>query len=523
MAGHICESFCQHQLQAIKSTFKYFKYFALTLGIILTFMMFYTSEDIQTMPIRQIKENTDSANFPIRQIKDSRSTDSATFPFRQIKESEDSVKSPFRQVKETKVSANRPFRQIKKSKDSAKFPFRQMKENTDFANFPLRQITYTANFPIRQINESTNAKLLAAKLSSKHYVPYPHAEKVTSKHVIDSETLRILFWTKWSSKTWWFLPDTSMVSCGGLKCQYTHDKSLADVSDALLFFVRKKNYVKENATIQSAHPKSRNPKQYWVGHFQGPPSYGDFDDLDKLNNMYNLSSSYHHEADVRTRYGYCHELNSSETLGSNYARGKTGLVSWFVSHCDTENGRKDFVIKLKEHIEVHVYGGCTDEQLESLGKQCETNKANKRNCNDARDTMNSHKFYLAFENTNCVDYITEKVYKILEPHMTTVPIIMSGVDNLQNILPPKSYIDVNDFSSAKKLAEYLLRLDRNDDLYNEYFAWRSSYRCILNWIPCSFCESFHGVYGRQNTLFTDTRAIFGKEENCEKPVSYDVI
>ena len=47
--------------------------------------------------------------------------------------------------------------------------------------------------------------------------------------------------------------------------------------------------------------------------------------------------------------------------------------------------------------------------------------------------------------------------------MTTVPIII-------NLLPPKSYIDVNDFSSAKELAEYLLHLDKNDDLYNEYFA-----------------------------------------------------
>ena len=370
------------------------------------------------------------------------------------------------------------------------------------------------NILMRQ--NTKNRSMPNANLSSELYIPYPHAEKVKSTHVIDSETLRILFWTKWSSNVWWFLPKTSIVKCGGLKCQYTHDKSLADVSDALLFFVRKRNYVKG---ITSAHPKVRNPKQYWIGHFQGPPSYGDFDfdDLDKLNNMYNLSSSYHHKADVRTRYGYCHELNHSETLENNYTRGKKGLVSWFVSNCDTQNKRKEFVIELKKHIKVHVYGGCTDEQLESLGTQCAENKAPTRHCNKARNTMNSHKFYLAFESTNCVDYITEKVYKILEQHMATVPIIMSGVDNLQNLLPPKSYIDVNDFSSAKELAEYLLRLDKNDDLYNEYFAWRSSYRCILNWIPCSFCEAFHGVHGRQNTLFTDTRAIFGKE-NCEKPV-----
>ena len=407
--------FCQ--LQVMKSTFKYFIYFSLTVGIFITFMMLPSSEQVEKM----------------------------------------------------------------------------------------------TNSKLKNIRTKHNSK------TTKFYIPIPHAKEVKSSHVIDSETLRILFWNKWSSDTWWFLPNTSLVTCGSVKCQYTHDKSLADVSDALMFYVRKRNYVQGGAIIDSVHPKSRNPKQYWIGHFQGPPSYGDFDDLNKLNNIYNLSSSYHHEADVRTPYGYCHELNPSETLKKNYARGKKGIVSWFVSHCHTPNKRKEYVIKLKKHIKVHVYGECKDKELGSRGKQCESNKVNYRNCDDARDTMNSHKFYLAFESTNCVDYITEKVYKILQPHMTTVPIIMSRAENLQNLLPPKSYIDVNDFSSAKKLAEYLLRLDRNDDLYNEYFAWRSSYRCILNWIPCSFCEAFHGVHGRQNTLFTDTRAIFGNEENCEKP------
>ena len=424
MAGPACWSLCQPRV--ITSTFKYFKYFLLIVGIIISCRTLSYSEEVENMSIKLTQKSNDKL------------------------------------------------------------------EN------------------IRQNPKSVN-------LSSKLYIPYSHAEEVKSTHVIDSQTLRILFWTKWCSDVWWwFLPKTSIVNCGGLKCQYTHDKGLADVSDALLFFVRKSTYAK--TTIVSAHPAFRNPKQYWVGHFQGPPSYGDFEELKKLNYIYNLSSSYHHKADVRTPYGYCHELNPSETLESNYARGKKGLVSWFVSHCNTQNKRKEFVIKLKKHIKVHVYGECKDKELGSRGKQCKPLKGNRQNCSDSRDTVNSHKFYLAFENTNCVDYITEKVYKILQPQMTTVPIIMNGVDNLQNLLPPKSYIDVNDFSSAKELAEYLLRLDRNDDLYNEYFAWRSSYRCILNWIPCSFCEAFHGAYGRQNTIFTDTRAIFGKKENCEKPV-----
>ena len=372
------------------------------------------------------------------------------------------------------------------------------------------------NIPNEASEESTASSNLSPKLYN--FIPVPQAKEVNSTEAVDSGTLRILFWTKWCKNNWWFLPNTSVVNCGGFKCQYTTDKALADVSDALVFYVHGWRIYSGNATVESVHPKSRNPKQYWIGHYQGPPSQGDFDDLEKLNNIYNLSSSYNDKADIRSPYGDCYQLNHSETLKSNYASGKTGLASWFVTHCNTENGRKQFVIELKKYMTVNVYGGCKDTQLGSLGKPCDTNQINLINCDDARDTMNSHKFYLAFENTNCVNYITEKVYKILEPHMTTVPIIMSGVNNLKKLLPPKSYIDVNDFSSAKSLAIYLLHLDKNDELYNEYFAWRSSYRCILNWIPCTFCKGFHEINGRQNTLLSDARAIFGKQENCEKPV-----
>ena len=38
--------------------------------------------------------------------------------------------------------------------------------------------------------------------------------------------------------------------------------------------------------------------------------------------------------------------------------------------------------------------------------------------------------------------------------------------------PFKSYIHVDDFEDAKGLAEYLHKLDQDDQLYNEYFKWK---------------------------------------------------
>jgi len=74
-------------------------------------------------------------------------------------------------------------------------------------------------------------------------------------------------------------------------------------------------------------------------------------------------------------------------------------VAWFVSNCGAKNNRLEFAHQLQKHIDVDIYGGCGtkncprhsgDHCLEVLAKE--------------------YKFYLAFENSNCRDYITEKFY-----------------------------------------------------------------------------------------------------------------
>jgi Glycosyltransferase family 10 (fucosyltransferase) C-term len=68
----------------------------------------------------------------------------------------------------------------------------------------------------------------------------------------------------------------------------------------------------------------------------------------------------------------------------------------------------------------------------------------------------------------CKDYVTEKMVHALE--YETVPIVYG--DGNYRIFPPKSYIHVYDYPNPAKLADYLLKLDQNDTLYNEYMEWR---------------------------------------------------
>ncbi len=46
------------------------------------------------------------------------------------------------------------------------------------------------------------------------------------------------------------------------------------------------------------------------------------------------------------------------------------------------------------------------------------------------------------------------------------------------VAPPHSYLNVEDFSSPKALAEHLLFLDQNPAAYLSYFWWRDHYRAV---------------------------------------------
>lgn len=57
-----------------------------------------------------------------------------------------------------------------------------------------------------------------------------------------------------------------------------------------------------------------------------------------------------------------------------------------------------------------------------------------------------YKFYLAFENSLCHDYVTEKFYNALL--FNTVPVVYGGAD-YETLAPLGSFINVNKFSSGK--------------------------------------------------------------------------
>ena len=80
------------------------------------------------------------------------------------------------------------------------------------------------------------------------------------------------------------------------------------------------------------------------------------------------------------------------------------MAAWLVSNCDSPSNRSGLVKRLQEcGVDVKIYGRCSAEKCKD---------------NDCWKEAVKAKFYLAFENSLCTDYVTEKLYK-----MTFYPII----------------------------------------------------------------------------------------------------
>ena len=63
-----------------------------------------------------------------------------------------------------------------------------------------------------------------------------------------------------------------------------------------------------------------------------------------------------------------------------------------------------------------------------------------------------HRFYLAFENSMCDDYVTEKLFEqMAATELPLVPVVMGGAD-YADIVPERSVIDVRDFGGPADLA-----------------------------------------------------------------------
>jgi hypothetical protein len=304
-----------------------------------------------------------------------------------------------------------------------------------------------------------------------------------------------------------------------LRCSYLEEDEDASLADVVVFRGARLETPLAQRYLQTP---SRPPNQRWIFlENEPPPRVLSKVNLTRYNAVFNLTSTFSLEADIyradMRRHRRCTlDADRYETLKDvDYTHKKRNgtVVAWFVSRCKSQSKRERYVRLLRKHIDVDIYGGCGTM---SCGNRFDSDE----NCHEKLlHGDNSYKFYLSFENSLCTDYVTEKLWAL--ERLDVVPVVL-GLADYSKMIPNDTFINVKDFPSPKELAEYLHKLDRDPEMYNQYIRNRNSLKCSLmhEYKPweCILCERMHAMAGKTSVV-NDLNKAWGLEQ-CMSPVNF---
>ena len=226
-------------------------------------------------------------------------------------------------------------------------------------------------------------------------------------------------------------------------------------------------------------PPVRDPGALWVFQTTEPP-WLNITTSSAWDGVFNYSVIY--KADTfGSRYSFRDTIKRKpipETYDFAALNGKRWANAlWFTSHCGQNHkvpvtsARETYATELAKYIHIDVF--TKTEDCMQLLRPLVRNDMYK-----VEPKMKEYTFYLAFENSLCEDYITEKLWKVLEDDESyTIPVVLGGlsIDEYRKVAPPNSFIHVKNFTSIKALADHLKFVAGSAKAFNYYMQWRNEY------------------------------------------------
>ena len=345
---------------------------------------------------------------------------------------------------------------------------------------------------------------------------------VSSKTPSPSGDHLVLLWTDLFDERYWhqqayFDTSTSVTCKARFQCRFTRDRTRLAQASLVAFHL----YDIAKNELAERQP-SRPNEQSWVFitgespvnfYYQNPSFYPRL-----LDDTFDGSISYKYDSPFSIfsnkfihRSAVSHEQRQ---LNANSVRGKRKAIVWFVSNCVTFSRREKYVEQLRRFIPVDIYGACGIQCSTTVDRQCHVD-------------LHEYFFYLAFENSRCNSYITEKFWKIIsDDDHRLVPIVMGPSErDYARVAPNQSYIHVNMYPSPEALAKYLRYLMDNPDKYLQHLQWREHSSLAAtptaNWstLLCPLCQmsydsrpsarlNFSSWYSPQSECHRDDVAVF---------------
>lgn len=157
------------------------------------------------------------------------------------------------------------------------------------------------------------------------------------------------------------------------------------------------------------------------------------------------------------------------TPGAIYTLRKD-TVNWFLN-----NHPNDFIL----------YGSAWGPFQKSLSPKQKENFATlyKGYASDKYAAVQPAKFALAYENTSHTDYVTEKIYDVMQSG--TVPVYF-GAPNITDYVPANCFVNKRDFPSYEALYTFLKEMP--EDKYRAYLT------CIQDFLHSDKIHTLTGAY-----------------------------
>jgi hypothetical protein len=136
---------------------------------------------------------------------------------------------------------------------------------------------------------------------------------------------------------------------------------------------------------------------------------------------------------------------------------------------------------------------------------------------DNVDAYVKYKFVIAIENSNCMDYVTEKLVKAVESGSVPIVAGLNGRPDYRRYLPKHSFINIFDYPSIKALADDLKRIANNKTLYESYLWYKKHDKDLTKLREATLEEKLKqvgDVIGANATMLVS--GIAGKEKSENK-------
>jgi hypothetical protein len=231
------------------------------------------------------------------------------------------------------------------------------------------------------------------------------------------------------------------------------DATLLRSADVVVFNLPRLPYRIEDYAAMRAE---REPWQVWVAWCLESEVNYPWVFSPQVRELFDVYMTYRQDSDVVLPY---YSYRHAQTLLS-LPQPKTKGVCMFIAKPADQRKRCEYLRELMQYIRIDSYGSF--ERNSTL--------PNDLGYRSKIQAMRSYKFTVAFENSECADYVTEKLY---DPLIAGAVPVYLGAPNVEEFAPsPRSYINAVEYS-PRELADKISSLLNNEADYGEYLQWKN--------------------------------------------------